>query len=709
MLGPAGTPAAAALPGRSAGRPAVGDDARVAHDAPRPAERPTRRGESGLLQNVLLDRNNRVLVARILADALAVFLAFTLSYYAYQWMLHVGVLAQQPLTPKSHGGYATVAVLFWSVLLVVFWQLDLYRPRPSVLNLWELETALKGGAFAAATFFSLLFFLKFTGYSRIVVVGAISLTAALVLLERRLFSSVLGRMHLSGRLGRRVLIYGCGPTGRLLMKKIVQTPQTGCSVAGFLDDAAAVGSRVACRITQTGPVLYEAPILGRGNDLEKVVAEHGIDELFVAAGAATAEKQREVFRFCQERRIRVGLVPQLEELRADQLRADDLSAIPVLRPYSTTSRVTYMAIKRSLDMFAAVLLIGVTAPLWLMAAIMIPIDSRGPLFFVQERVGLNGRLFRVFKFRTMYTESDPYALSPAGDVDPRITRVGRVLRTTGLDELPQLLNVLGGSMSLVGPRPEMPFIVDQYTPLERKRLLAKPGITGLWQLSADRHAQIHENIEYDLYYVSHRSLQLDLLILLETVLFTIGLAFRLAGRHAAQELQPAVVPTTAMEGVDEPYLLVALDQRRNGVYPSSWQSLVPSIYEVADRWPVKVLVAPDNIGIFDGLLQESIQRLGTARYRLAYVSYHSRTELRTLVLGARCVVTDLPHVTVWAKDFGKDLMAVQEDGIRTTVRTPAGKEVLQAIGHLSRQREDAMVLPLWPTSGGGDPRYAAGP
>ena len=124
--------------------------------------------------------------------------------------------------------------------------------------------------------------------------------------------------------------------------------------------------------------------------------------------------------------MKVGVVPQLEEMRADQLRADDLSAIPVLRPYATTSRITYQALKRTLDLVAAVGMVIGTAPLWILAAIMIPLDSKGPLFFVQERVGQFGRLFRVFKFRTMYTETNPYALSPAGDVDPRITRVGRI-------------------------------------------------------------------------------------------------------------------------------------------------------------------------------------------------------------------------------------------------------------------------------------------
>jgi lipopolysaccharide/colanic/teichoic acid biosynthesis glycosyltransferase len=125
----------------------------------------------------------------------------------------------------------------------------------------------------------------------------------------------------------------------------------------------------------------------------------------------------------------------------------------------------------------------------------------------------------MYKFRSMYSGSESYACSPTSGRDPRITRVGRVLRHTCIDELPQLVNVLRGEMSLVGPRPEMPFIVAQYEEIHRRRLVVKPGVTGLWQLSADRSAPIHHNISYDLYYVRNRNFLMDVAILLHTVVF----------------------------------------------------------------------------------------------------------------------------------------------------------------------------------------------
>ena len=160
-----------------------------------------------------------------------------------------------------------------------------------------------------------------------------------------------------------------------------------------------------------------------------------------------------------------------------------------------------------------------TLPIWLIVCLLIRRDSPGPVFFRQLRVGRHGAQFELYKFRSMWVEAPQYGLHPTDGGDPRVTSVGRWLRRTGLDELPQLVNVLKGNMSLVGPRPEMPFIVEGYDTHHRRRLDVLPGITGLWQLSADRAFAIHENLQYDLYYIRHRSFFMDLAILLHTLLF----------------------------------------------------------------------------------------------------------------------------------------------------------------------------------------------
>jgi lipopolysaccharide/colanic/teichoic acid biosynthesis glycosyltransferase len=173
--------------------------------------------------------------------------------------------------------------------------------------------------------------------------------------------------------------------------------------------------------------------------------------------------------------------------------------------------------KRCCDIVGSVILLMVLWPLLVVIAVLIKIDSAGPILFRHERVGKNGNQFVLLKFRSMKVEVPKYECSPTSGFDMRLTRLGRIIRRLSLDEIPQLINVLKGDMSLVGPRPEMPFIVEGYGTLERERLAVKPGITGLWQISPARAFPIHENLQYDLYYVRHRNLFLDWAILVRTI------------------------------------------------------------------------------------------------------------------------------------------------------------------------------------------------
>ncbi|HEX5283626.1 MAG TPA: sugar transferase [Bryocella sp.] len=176
-------------------------------------------------------------------------------------------------------------------------------------------------------------------------------------------------------------------------------------------------------------------------------------------------------------------------------------------------------LKRVTDVSGALFLMIAGLPVFLFIAACIKLDTRGPVLFVQKRVGRNGELFNIFKFRSMRMGSSMFEASPTATTDPRITRVGRILRRTGLDETPQLINVLLGQMSLVGPRPEMPFLVEAHICQHRPRLQAIPGITGLWQLSTDRAFPIHQNTQYDLYYIRNRTCWMDAAILVHTLLF----------------------------------------------------------------------------------------------------------------------------------------------------------------------------------------------
>ncbi len=184
------------------------------------------------------------------------------------------------------------------------------------------------------------------------------------------------------------------------------------------------------------------------------------------------------------------------------------------------SDVFYVFFKRAIDMFFSILVLVLFSPLFVIISILIVLTSSGPAIIKQRRVGMNGKIFNLYKFRSMKGKVG-YAYSPTTDNDDRITKVGRFLRKTGIDEIPQFINVLKSEMSIVGPRPEMEFIVEKYNALERTRLSVKPGITGLWQIKANRKKLIHENLDFDLSYIKNKSLYLDIAIMLETALFMI--------------------------------------------------------------------------------------------------------------------------------------------------------------------------------------------
>lgn len=194
---------------------------------------------------------------------------------------------------------------------------------------------------------------------------------------------------------------------------------------------------------------------------------------------------------------------------------NDVSSIVLEKPKGIYPNI----IKPFLDFIVAIILLIITFPIGLIISLLIKLDSPGPVLFKQIRVGKDGKEFLIYKFRTMYQHVPSQDRSPTSDSDPRITKLGKFLRKTSLDELPQLINIIKGDMSFVGPRPEQKFIVDKYyTDYEKQRLLVKPGITGLWQISMERTKPIHENLYYDFHYIREVSFLLDCKILIKTIL-----------------------------------------------------------------------------------------------------------------------------------------------------------------------------------------------
>jgi len=445
----------------------------------------------------------------LLADFVTVVASLVVSYAVYRGFdlgrhAHYSIRGALP--------YVCVFAGFFVFLLD---RSGAYRTGNGLLNVKETERVLRVSTQSFLLIFPVTFLARFH-FSRWLVVLAVTLTPLLVLIEKHAAHVVIRGLHAKGYGVSKVIIYGAGYTGRRVFSALVRSPKLGLLPIAFVDDD---HDRVGTTVFELG---YQrrrsAPVL-RGPVTREMFNHFGANQLLVAIPSLSREKFLKAMAEAAASKVKVTFVPNYS-LPGDSLieyvNVDGLLLSSFAKPLG---RPGYEFIKRLGDLSASLLLLLLMAPVFLVIAWLIRRDSRGPAFFIQNRVGRDGKIFRMYKFRTMYLDMPPYQCSPTDSNDSRITRIGRYLRRTSLDELPQLLNVVKGDMCLVGPRPEMPFIVSGYTERERQRLQVKPGITGLWQLSADRAYLIHESIHYDLYYLQNRCFFMDLAILLHTAVF----------------------------------------------------------------------------------------------------------------------------------------------------------------------------------------------
>ena len=431
----------------------------------------------------------------------------------------VADLLYRRLEPQRAVTYAPSTLLFCAAgfsLLFVFLleRHGGYRPCVSLLAIRETERILRVTlqTFAVAlvaAYFSLVHI------SRL----ALGLTLVLVPLfvtfekweTRHLLKSLVSMRHDT----RRAVILGTGNAARRIYTALVRSPKFGITPIAFVSEnnLNAPLTIFECDYARE----HSAPVLS-GPICSELFRQVGASVLIIADSATSQESMQLQI----ERASAAGAASYFAT--GDFLEPgywldySELDGIMLAHVSRGSTRMLYEHGKRLLDLATAAIALACLAPLFLLLALIVKCTSPGPVFFRQERVGLRGQLFAIYKFRSMYVHASQYEYSPTAGRDPRVTPAGRFLRRTSLDEIPQLINVLLGEMSLVGPRPEMPFIVERYTAAQQQRLAVKPGITGLWQISADRAFLIHENVEYDLYYVRHCSLFMDVAIVLHTLL-----------------------------------------------------------------------------------------------------------------------------------------------------------------------------------------------
>jgi exopolysaccharide biosynthesis polyprenyl glycosylphosphotransferase len=460
-------------------------------------------------------------IATLAADAIALVLSSFLAAWLASGFDDIPVISRLngPFESDPIGGLLLFVLLtpYW---LAALWAFGLYREPGRSIGGFNLGEALNGlTALTSASWLLLIALVLVLGPSAPVSpLIAFWFLAILLVPFARWVSRV--TVWYRGSFQERVLIIGAGEVGHTLAAKIAGHPEYRIKLVGFLDDGE------PRRNGTGGPPV---PVIGALDDLDAIVEGEQVDRVIVAFSRARHNDFLRVVRACADSGVKVNIVPRLFEVVSSRALVDDVEGIPLLDVGHVELSRFNMAVKRIFDLVVGGLLCIPILPFMGIVAVIIKVDSRGPVFYRQVRMGRGGKPFKIFKFRSMYVGADEERLELAEEQndydgpmfklkeDPRITRVGGALRRWSIDELPQILNVMKGDMSLVGPRPLWIEEAKQCRGWTQKRLDITPGITGLWQTLGRTNIPFDEMVKLDYMYVTGWSLSWDIKLLLQTI------------------------------------------------------------------------------------------------------------------------------------------------------------------------------------------------
>ncbi len=409
---------------------------------------------------------------------------------------------------------AVLYVLFPFAWVSVYSLMSIYDGRRNLQLSDELGNLTLGTILAGVSLAGALY-LSFRDVSRFLFLVFLTFSFIFVIAWRLAYRLITESRSIRKNHLRNVLIIGAGTVGRELQDQILKNPVLGLKVSGFLDDSPAKRQQ-------------HKDICGKTSDACQQVAEKQIDDVVIALPLSAHQKINDLIRELHSQPVKLWVIPDYFQMALHKAAVEEFAGIPMLDLRAPALNDYQRLVKRAFDL--SITFLSMPAALLLMGAIAIAIrlEKNGKILFKQERMGENGRLFAMYKFRTMVSNAEElrpqierrdeegHIIHKLPD-DPRVTRFGRFLRRTSLDELPQLFNILKGDMSLVGPRPELPYLVDLYEPWQRKRFAVPQGLTGWWQINGRSDLPMHLNTEYDLYYVQNYSIFLDIEILIKTL------------------------------------------------------------------------------------------------------------------------------------------------------------------------------------------------
>ncbi len=456
-------------------------------------------------------------LALMLCDALSVNGSLIAVFL---WRLSAGDFRGQTL-PGDTGVFVLYLSLLNIAFVFTFVSSGLYtlkRGASRVDEAFKTVVAVSLGVFAASL---LNYMLPGFGQPTIPTSGLLLVlgwvvTLLMTIVVRFLYRSILGELRQRGFDNRRVLIVGAREPGRFVKATISRSPKLGYQVQGFVSEAVEVGADVD-----------GAPVLGKPTNIGSIIQKTQTDEVIIALSGRSSTEVLELVTLADSEDVEIKLYPDAFQLITNnEVSVGDVSGLPLIRIRNIAlNNPINQLMKRALDLIVASLVLVLFSPIMLLIAALIKLESPGPAFFVQERVGLDGEPFPVLKFRGMRQDAPAMGNWTTRD-DPRVTQVGRFIRRYSLDELPQFMNVLRGEMSVVGPRPEQPMYVEMFSqsiPRYVKRHKQKVGITGWAQVNGLRgDTSIEERTRYDLYYVENWSLLFDIKIIIKTALDTLN-------------------------------------------------------------------------------------------------------------------------------------------------------------------------------------------
>jgi len=447
----------------------------------------------------------------ILLDSLSICISLAVATHLRPLLGFIPFSASYPTVIPTPWVLYPIFVLEWAIILLQF---GVYDGHHNPGGMGEFTRLTLSTLFASMAMAGTLY-LSYRQVSRLLFLVFIFLCYLSMLVWHSLVWFLFRQRMKKPQHRQQVLIIGAGSVGRSLQAHIASNPGLGYSVAGLLDDDA-----------QKQHAFPD--ILGPLSHLSNIVTRHHIDDVIIALPQQAYERISQLVRELHRLPVKVWMIPDYFRLALYKAGIDEFAGFPMLDLRAPAISEQQRLIKRAFDLLLATTLLLILLPLMALIAIAIRLESPGPILFTQPRVGENGRLFRIYKFRSMcdnaeslrplveQTDGQGRRIHKRAD-DPRITRIGRFLRRTSLDELPQLINVLKGDMSLVGPRPELPYLVDCYEDWQRQRFAVPQGITGWWQINGRSDRPMHLNSEDDLYYVQNYSLLLDIYILIKTL------------------------------------------------------------------------------------------------------------------------------------------------------------------------------------------------